>query len=122
MKKVDTIDEYIGTFPKSVQDTLEKIRQTIRQAAPEAQEKISYGLATFTLHGNLVHFGAYDTHIGFYPGSSPIKAFKKNLESYETSKGTIRLPLDKPVPLPLITKIVKFRVKENLQRKKKKYS
>ncbi len=120
MKRYTTIDEYVSACPLSVQAILEKLRQTIQQAAPEAGEKIGYGIPTFTFHGNLVHFAAYASHIGFYPGSSPIKVFKKELRSYETSKGTIRFPIDKPLPLPLIRKIVEYRVKENLERKKPK--
>lgn len=118
-KKAETIDEFISHYPEATQIILQKLRQEIQRAAPEAKEKISYGIPTFTFHGNLVHFSAYDKHIGFYPGSSPIKTFKKELQGYETAKGTIRFPLDKPLPFGLIGKIVEFRVKENLARKKK---
>jgi uncharacterized protein YdhG (YjbR/CyaY superfamily) len=104
---IKTIDQYIARYPKDVQAKLEKIRLTIHKAAPEAQEKISYGLATFTYHGNLVHFGAYDTHIGFYPGSIGVSMFKDELKDYDTSTGTIRFPLDKPVPYDLIKKITR---------------
>ncbi len=115
-----TIDEYIQLFPEEVQAKLESIRETIRKAAPEAEEAIKYQIPTFTLHGNLVHFAAYNNHIGFYPASSGIEAFKKELSKYEGSKGTVRFPLNKKIPLGLISRIVKFRVKGNLGRKKKK--
>ncbi len=113
MNSYTTIDEYMSNFPKDAQATLDQLRQVIKEAAPEAKEKISYGIPTFTFHGNLVHFGAYDTHIGFYPGSGGIEAFKDELAPYETSKGTIRFPLDKPLPLDLIARITKFRVAQN---------
>ena len=118
-----TIDEYIAAFPPDVQEILEKVRATIREAAPEAEEAIKYGTPTFTLKGNLVHFGAYKKHIGFYPTPTGLDKFKNELSSYEGSKGTVRFPLDKPIPFDLISKITKFRVKENLERaeaKKKK--
>jgi uncharacterized protein YdhG (YjbR/CyaY superfamily) len=110
------IDEYIAGFPHDVQEVLEKIRMTIRKAAPDAEETISYQIPTFTLKGNLVHFAAYKRHIGFYPTSTGIAKFKKELSVYEGAKGTVRFPLDKPIPFALISKIVKFRVKENLER------
>ncbi len=112
MQKVTTIDEYINLYPVDVQKTLQKIRKAIQQTAPEAREKISYGLATFTLSGNLVHFGAYDTHIGFYPGPKAVEAFKDRLGAYKTSKGTIQFPLDKPVPLELIGEITLYCVRQ----------
>lgn len=115
-----TIDEYIATFPKETQTILEEIRATIKAAAPEAQEKISYQMPTFFLNGNLVHFAAFKNHIGFYPVPSGIEKFKKELSVYEQGKGSARFPLDKPMPLALITKIVKFRVKENLAKAKAK--
>lgn len=115
-----TIAEYISTFPKDVQETLEKLRQTVKKAAPEAEEAISYQMPTFKLHGNLVYFAAFKNHIGFYPTSRGIDVFKKELSSCETAKGTVRFPIDKPLPLSLISKIVKYRVKENLDRKMKK--
>lgn len=118
MKNYKSIDEYISAYPADVQNKLQKIRQTIQKAAPDAKEKISYGIPTFTLHGNLVHFAAYNTHIGFYPGSSPIKVYARELKPYETSRGTIRLPLDKPLPYDLIRQITLFRVKENNAKKK----
>jgi uncharacterized protein YdhG (YjbR/CyaY superfamily) len=113
-----TIDEYIGTFPKDVQGILEKIRKTIGKAAPDAEETINYQIPTFTLKGNLVHFAAYKNHIGFYPAPSGIAKFKKELSVYEGAKGSVKFPLDKPIPFGLIGKIVKFRVKENLERAK----
>ena len=111
-----TIDEYIAGFPQEVQEILQKIRQTIRAAAPDAEEKISYQIPTFTLKGNLVHFGAFKKHIGFFPASSGVAKFKRELAEYKTSKGTIQFPLDEPIPFALISKITKFRVKENLAR------
>jgi uncharacterized protein YdhG (YjbR/CyaY superfamily) len=111
-----SIEEYIATLPQEIQMRLEELRATIKAAAPEAQEKISYQMPTFYLHGNLVHFAAYKNHIGFYPTPSGVQAFKQELLPYETSKGSIQFPLDKPIPLDLITKIVLFRVSENLRR------
>lgn len=111
-----TIDEYIASFPPEVQEKLETIRATIRKAAPKAEEAISYMIPTFRLHGNLVHFAAYKKHIGFYPGAGGIAAFEEELAGYETSKGTVQFPLEKRLPLTLITKIVKFRVQQNLDK------
>ena len=111
-----TIDEYIAGFPDEVQETLQKIRKTIRTAAPDAEETISYQMPTFTLKGNLVHFAAFKKHIGFYPTPTGIAKFKKELSVYEGAKGSVRFPLDKPIPFALIGRIVKFRVKENLAR------
>jgi uncharacterized protein YdhG (YjbR/CyaY superfamily) len=108
------IDSYIKLQPKDVQVILEKVREAISKAAPEAEETINYGIPTFTLNGNLVHFAAYKSHIGFYPTPSAIEAFKKELSVYEGAKGSVQFPLDKPMPLTLISKIVKYRVKENL--------
>lgn len=112
------IDKYISDFPKEVQLILEQIREIIKSAAPEAQEKISYGIPTFTLKGNLVHFAAYKNHIGFYPSPSGIEAFKNELSTYKGAKGSVQFPLDKPMPVDLIYKIVKFRVNENIERAK----
>jgi uncharacterized protein YdhG (YjbR/CyaY superfamily) len=109
-----TIDEYIATFPKDIQAILEAIRQAIRESAPNAEETISYQMPAFRLNGTLVYFAAFKNHIGFYPTSSGITAFKKELSQYEVSKGTIRFPLIKPIPLDLVKKIVKYRVKENM--------
>ena len=109
-----TIDQYIAAFPPDVRRTLERIRATIRKAAPEAEEVISYQMPTYKLHGNLVHFAAYPNHIGFYPAPRAIESFKKELSAYEASKGTVKFPIDQPVPLALITRMVKFRVTQNL--------
>ncbi len=109
-----TIDEYIASFPKDIQEILQQVRATVHEAAPEAKEKISYQMPTFTLEGNLVHFAAFKNHIGFFPTPSGVASFQKELSAYKTSKGTIRFPLDEPVPFDLIRKIVLVRVKENL--------
>jgi uncharacterized protein YdhG (YjbR/CyaY superfamily) len=113
-----TIDEYIQTFPENIQLILEKMRQTIHNAAPEAVESISYRMPAFKLNGNLVFFAAAKNHIGFYPTASPIEAFKKELSSYKTSKGAIQFPLNTSVPWDLVGKIVKFRVRENSAKNK----
>lgn len=112
------IDEYINLFPEDVQDKLRKLRSTIRKAAPNAEEKISYQMPVFALNGNLVYFAAYKKHIGFYPTSSGIKKFQSELNEYKTSKGAVQFPMDQPLPLRLIAKIVKYRIKENTQTKK----
>jgi uncharacterized protein YdhG (YjbR/CyaY superfamily) len=110
-----TIDEYIRDFPPDIQDILQKIRQTIKRAAPEAVEAIAYQMPTFRLKGkNLVHFAAFKHHIGFYPTPSGIESFEKELSPYLRSKGIVQFPLDKPIPYDLVEKIVKFRVKEQL--------
>jgi len=111
-----SIDEYIATFPEETQKILEELRETIKAAAPDAVEKISYQMPTFFLKGNLVHFAAWKHHIGFYPTPSGTEAFKEELSIYEGAKGSIKFPIDKPLPLDLIRKIVKFRVAENLKR------
>jgi uncharacterized protein YdhG (YjbR/CyaY superfamily) len=108
-----SIDEYIAMFPNDIQKILEELRATIRAAAPEAKEKISYQMPTFDLKGNLVHFAAHTHHIGFYPTPSGIDAFKNELSIYASAKGSVQFPIDKPLPLKLISKIVKFRVVEN---------
>lgn len=118
MRKVQTIDEYIREYPESVQKILTHIRRTVSQAAPQATEAISYGIPTFKLHGNLVHFGAYKHHIGFYPGPEAMEVFKKELSDYELSKGTVQFPLDQEIPYHLITKITEFRVKKTLESRK----
>jgi uncharacterized protein YdhG (YjbR/CyaY superfamily) len=114
----NNIDEYIAGFPKEIQELLEDMRTTIKKAAPAAEEAVKYAMPTFVLNGNLVHFAAFKNHIGFYPAAAGIEAFKKELSSYETSKGAIRFPLGKPLPLTLISKIVKFRLKQNLEKTK----
>ena len=124
MKKKRTppknIDEYIAGVPDDVQAILKKIRQTIRKAAPEAEEKISYQIPSFALHGGLIYFAAFKKHIGLYPAPRGAEKFKKELAAYEGGKGTVRFPLDKPIPYGLITRIVKFRAKENLARERGK--
>jgi len=124
-KKVsfNSIDDYIATFPKDVQKIMNQLRGTIKAAAPEAEEKISYQLPTFTLNGKyLVYFAGWKTHIAFYGAPRGNAEFKEDLSAYETGQGTLKFPFDKPIPFDLITKIVKFRVAENLKRTdKKKY-
>ena len=120
MTTYTTINEYIATFPADVQVILQKVRETIRKAAPQAEETINYQMPTFKLHGNLVHFAAFKNHIGFYPTPSGIEKFKKDIEKYEWAKGSVQFPLDKPMPYGLIGKITKFRVKENLAKVKAK--
>jgi uncharacterized protein YdhG (YjbR/CyaY superfamily) len=115
-----TIDEYIAGFPEDIQVILQKIRLTIREAAPDAVEVISYQMPTFKLGRNLVHFAAHKAHIGFYPAPSGIEEFEQKLAPYIAGKGTVRFPLDQPIPYDLIREIVVFRVKENLARAKKK--
>ena len=109
------IDEYISGFSPDVQEKLKELRMTIRKAAPEAEEKISYQMPTFALKGNLVHFAAFKNHIGFYPTPSGIKKFSKALSVYKGAKGSVQFPVHDPLPLSLITRIVRFRVKENLE-------
>ena len=111
------IDEYIATFPDDVQKILERIRATIQKAAPDAQEAISYKIPTFTLNGNLIHFAAYKKHIGLYPAPRGAEEFKKELSAYEGGKGTVQFPLNKPIPYDLITRIVKFKVKQTKSKK-----
>jgi uncharacterized protein YdhG (YjbR/CyaY superfamily) len=111
-----SIDEYIAGFPDETRKILEGLRTTIKTAAPGAKEKISYQMPAFDLGGNLVYFAAFKKHIGFYPTSSGIEAFRHELSDYEVSKGTVRFPLDKPLPLKLVSRIVKFRVAENLEK------
>lgn len=111
--KPNTIDDYIATFPEDTQAILQEIRATIRAAAPDAEEAISYQMPTFKLKGNLVHFAAYKNHIGFYPAPSGITAFQQELSAYKSAKGSVQFPLDRPMPLELIGKIVTFRAVEN---------
>ena len=113
---IKNIDDYIAAFPKDTQTVLKKLRATIRKAAPKAEETINYQIPTFTLQGNLVHFAAFKNHIGFYPTPSGIEKFKEELSVYEGATGSVKFPLDKLIPYALITKIVKFRVQENLER------
>lgn len=116
--KPSSIDEYITGFPENVQEILQQIRKTIQKAAPDAVEAISYAMPTFKLNGNLIHFAAFKNHIGLYPAPQGIEAFKKELSVYKGAKGSVQFPLDKPMPLALITKIVKFRVTQSLDKKK----
>jgi uncharacterized protein YdhG (YjbR/CyaY superfamily) len=114
------VDKYISAFPPEVQKIIEQVRATIRKAAPGAEETISYGIPTFVLNGNLVHYAAFKNHIGFYSTPSGGEAFKKELSVYKSGKGSVQFPIDEPMPLELITKIVKYRVKENLEKNPKK--
>lgn len=120
VKKPENIDEYIGGFPNDVQEILEKIRDTIQKAAPDAKEKISYSMPAFEQNGIVVYFAAFKNHIGLYALPSGNVAFANDLSKYKTGKGSIQFPLKDKIPFDLITKIVKFRVKENLEKIKKK--
>lgn len=117
-KQVNNIDEYIADFPDDVQKSMEKVRAAIRKAAPRAEEAISYQIPTFKLNGNLIHFAGYKHHIGLYPGTRAIEEFKDELTGYKLAKGTVQFPLDKPIPVGLITKITKFCVQRNLAKTK----
>ena len=110
------IDEYIARYPRSVQEKLQKIRSIIKQAAPDAEEAIKYQIPTFVLQGNLVHFAAFENHIGFYPTPSAIAAFSSELANYQSAKGSIQFPLNKPLPFALIKKMVEFRVRETREK------
>ena len=112
----ESIDTYIAAFPPEVQTLLQQMRQTIQQAAPKATEAISYQIPTFRLQGNLVHFAGFKKHIGFYPGAVGIAAFQDDLVGYKYAKGSVQFPLDQPLPLALVAKMVKFRVKQNLEK------
>lgn len=114
------VDAFIARYPPEVQEVLQKIRGIIREAAPEAKETINYGIPTFTLNGNLVHYSALTKHIGFYPTPSGIEKFKKELSKYEGAKGSVKFPLDQPIPYDLIRRITEFRVKEQQAKVKKK--
>lgn len=114
-----TIDEYIAQFPDDVQERLQTMRATIHAAAPDATEAIAYGMPTFRFNGNLVHFGAFKSHIGFYPTPNGLDEFKDRLAVYKGAKGSVQFPFDQPLPLELVTDIVKFRLEENSQKKKK---
>ncbi len=113
-------DSYIASFPIETQRLLQQLRTIIKETAPEAEEKISYGMPGYKLNGMLVYFAGYAKHIGFYPGVACIITFKDSLSGYKTSKGTVQFPLDKPLPAALIAEMVRFRIEENSQRKKKK--
>jgi uncharacterized protein YdhG (YjbR/CyaY superfamily) len=116
MKKTENIDQYIAEYPEDIQKKLEQIRTLIRKQVPDAEECINYGIPTFRLNGNLVHFAAFKNHLGFYPGAAGVEAFKDVLNGYETSKGTIQFSFDKPIPVKLIRDIVRFRVEQNLEK------
>lgn len=116
----NTIDEYIMQFPIEVQEKLKTLRKVIKEAAPEAEEKISYKMPTFTLSGNLVHFACYKNHIGFYPTPSGIEAFKEELSKYKWAKGSVQFPIKESLPYELISKIVKYRVMENMRKAKER--
>lgn len=120
IKTYETIDEYILSVPPEIQETLKKLRKVIKESAPDAEEKISYQMPAFALNGILVYFAAFKNHIGFFPTSSGIDAFKNELTEYKTSKGTVQFPLNKPLPYELISRIVKFRVAENINKAKSK--
>lgn len=116
------IDEYMADFPEEVRIRMEKLRSTIQKAAPKAEECINYSMPTFKLYGNLVHFAAYKNHIGFYPGAAVVKDFASELKEYKTSTGGIQFPHTKPIPFAFVTKVVKFRVKQNTEKAAKKLS
>lgn len=110
---VTSVDAYIAGFPEHIQALLQSVRDTVRAAAPEAEERIAYQMPTYSQHGNLVHFAAFKNHIGFYPAPSGIEAFAQELARYEGAKGSIRFPLDEPLPLDLIRRVVEYRLAEN---------
>ncbi|HEY4786349.1 MAG TPA: DUF1801 domain-containing protein [Bacteroidales bacterium] len=120
MNKPVDIDEYIDGFPKDIQKMLELVRETIKKTAPDAKETISYAMPAFTLNGrNLVYFAGFKNHIGFYPAPVGMEAFKQELSGYKTGRGSVQFPLDKPIPLELIAKIVKFRMNYNVEQENK---
>jgi len=114
--KFKTVDEYFSAFPVSSKKLLQELRKTIKEVAPQAEEVISYNMPAFKLNGVLVYYAAYEKHIGFYPTSSPIRVFKKELEGYKTSKGAIQFPIEKAIPKTLVRNIVKYRVKEDQEK------
>ena len=118
--KFKTVDEYFSTLPPDTQSILEQVRNSIKQAAPQATEVISYNMPAFKMHGILVYYAAHTEHIGFYPTSSPIEIFKDELSAYKYSKGAIQFPIDKPIPFDLISRIVRFRVQQDQAKAKKK--
>jgi Uncharacterized conserved protein len=115
-----SIDEYIAQFSPYIQEILQRLRKVIKEVAPDAQEKISYQMPTFVLHGNLVHFAAFKNHIGFYPTPSAIEAYKDELAKYKGGKGSVQFPIEEPMPYELISEIVKFRAFENLKKAEEK--
>jgi len=120
-KTPKNFSDYADRFPRAAQRLLRKLRQTIKKAAPKAKETISYGIPTFTFDGYLVHFAAYERHIGFYPGAAARRAFKKELSAYKTAKGSVQFPLDKPLPLALVSRIVKFKARQNSRKNDRRY-
>jgi uncharacterized protein YdhG (YjbR/CyaY superfamily) len=114
--RFNTVDEYIGSFTGKTKTLLEKMRKTVTKAAPKAEELISYNMPSLNLHGRLIYYAGYKNHIGFYPMASGISAFKKEISVYKNAKGSVQFPLDKPLPADLISNMVKFRVKENLEK------
>ncbi len=120
MKSYKTIDAYIASYPKEVQVLLKQMRETIRKAAPKTTEAIKYGLPTFVQHGNVVHFGGFKKHIGFFPAPSGIEAFNKETAKYQKGKGTLQFSINEKLPLSLVTKITKYRLKEDAKRVKSK--
>lgn len=120
MEKYTTIDEYIASFPEETQKILQQLREDLQKMVPEAKQKISYAIPTFTLNGNLIHFAGYKNHIGLYPGGKAVEVLADDLNDYKTSKGTVQFPIDKPLPMDLIEKIVAFCVAQNLAKAKKK--
>jgi uncharacterized protein YdhG (YjbR/CyaY superfamily) len=117
---ITTMDEYIAQFPKNVRDILEELRKVIHETAPGAEEAMRYGIPTFRFRGNLVHFAAFKNHIGFYPAPSAINAFTEELSKYKLSKGTVQFPINEPLPFALVREIVRYRLKENRDRKDSK--
>jgi len=118
--KFKTVNEYFSALPPKTRNILKELRKSIKEAAPQAEELISYNMPAFKLHGMLVYYAAYDRHIGFYPTSSPMKVFKDQLMDYKTSKGAIQFPIQEPIPTTLVKSIVKFRISENLEKEAKK--
>ncbi len=119
MKNFKTVDEYIDSFPPEVKNILKELRSTVKQLAPEAEEKISYGMPAYHLKGHLVYFAAFKDHVSLFPTSSPVEDSIPEVSKYRTGKGTLQFPIDQPMPWDLIKKIVDFRVKENLEKRDK---
>lgn len=119
-KAIKDIKTYFADFPEETQNLLEQMRKTIREAAPQAEETISYGIPTFKLYGNLVHYAAYKNHIGFYPGAGGIAAFAEELSGYKGAKGSVQFPINQPLPLNLVARIVNFRIEQNLKKAEQK--
>jgi uncharacterized protein YdhG (YjbR/CyaY superfamily) len=120
LTKFKTVDEYLASFPANTKKILQAVRNTIQKSAPQAEELISYNMPAFKLHGMLVFYAAYEKHIGFYPTASGIQAFKKEISRYKNAKGSVQFPINEPMPFDLISKIVKFKVKENQEKEKAK--